>query len=102
MAGRRLMTLDVRELIRRLRLQQSQRGIVRDLGCAPKTVRKYYKLAWVHGLLKGPLADVSALDKLLDCMVPEPEAPVTIFKAEPWRQVIEDLLRKQVEIKVIH
>ncbi|MBE0566711.1 MAG: IS21 family transposase [Krumholzibacteria bacterium] len=96
------MTLDVRELIRRLRLQQSQRGIARDMGCAPKTVRKYYKLARAHGLLKGPLADVSALDKLLDCIVPEPEAPVTIFKAEPWRQVIEDLLRKQVEIKVIH
>ena len=102
MAGRRLMTLDVRELIRRLRLQQSQRGIARDLGCAPKTVRKYSKLAQAYGLLKGSLPDPAALDKLLDRILPEPEAGATTFKAAPWQAVIENLLDKKVELKVIH
>ena len=102
MVGRRLMTLDVRELIRRLRLQQPQRGIARDLGCARKTVRKYHKLAKTEGLLKGALPAPAALDKLLDQTIPEPAAPATPFKAAPWRSVIEDLLDKQVEFKVIH
>jgi IS30 family transposase len=96
------MTLDVRELIRRLRLQQSYRGIARDLGCARKTIRKYHKLALEHNLLDGDLPEPGSLDKLLNKIIPEPPAPATSFKAEPWKKPIEKMLRKQVEFKVIH
>ena len=81
MAGRRLMTLDVRELIRRLRLQQSYRGIARDLSCARKTVRKYHRLAKEHDLLQGNLPDAGTLDKLLNEIIPDPPAPASGIKS---------------------
>jgi len=38
MAGRRLMSLDIRELLRRLRARQTHRSITRELGVARKRV----------------------------------------------------------------
>ena len=66
MAGRRLMTLDVRELIRRLRVGQSQREIARDLSIDRKTVRKYGRFALKRGFLDAVLPQAGDLDLCLD------------------------------------
>ncbi len=65
MAGRRLMTLDVRELIRRLQAGQKDRMIARELGVARKTVRKYRALAAREDLLTAPVPTAAALDGVL-------------------------------------
>jgi len=101
MAGRRLMTLDVRELVRRLRAGQKHRAIARELGVARKTVAKYRDLAQREGLLTGPLPTAAALDRLLGGMVPESPLPRQLFKAAPYRPVIEELRRRGVEIKAV-
>ena len=55
MAGRRLMTLDVRELVRRLRAGQKQRAIAREMDVDRKIVRRYWRLARKNHWLHGPL-----------------------------------------------
>lgn len=41
MAGRRCDVLDVREMLRRLRLGQSARAVAKGLGVSRNTVREY-------------------------------------------------------------
>jgi len=101
MAGRRLMTLDVRELVRRLRAGQKNRAIARELGVNRKTVAKYRALAQQHGLLEGPLLTAAALARFLSRMAPEPQLPRHPFKAAPYRTVIAELRRQGVEMKAL-
>jgi transposase len=95
------MTLDVRELIRRLRAGQSQRAIARDLGIARKTVAKYQLLARQEGLMEGPLPSPAGLEKLLEDTVPPSNLPRQPYKAARFKPVIEELRRQKVEIKAI-
>ena len=102
MAGRRLMTLDVREIVRRLKIGQTDRAIRRDLGVARKTIAKYRALAQRQGLLDGPLPDPGDLDRLLGQMVPEAPAASQSFKAAAYHPVIVKLLDDQVEMMTIY
>jgi len=102
MAGRRLMTLDVHEIIRRIRAGQKDRAIAREMGTARKTVAKYHKLADQHELLEGPLPSAADLDRLLAKEKPESELCSQPFKAAPFRPVIEELRSQGVEIKALY
>ncbi len=102
MAGRRLMTLDVRELIRRLQAGQKDRVIARELGVARKTVRKYRELAAREDLLDAPLPTAADLDRALTAMVPESALPRQPFKAAPYRPLIEELRSRGVEMKALY
>ena len=101
MAGRRLMTLDVRELIRRLRVGQSQREIARDLSIDRKTVRKYGRFALKRGFLDAVLPQAGDLDLCLDECAGTGGLPKGTFKAASYREVIKELREKGVESKVI-
>ncbi|HTP28837.1 MAG TPA: hypothetical protein VMK12_24650 [Anaeromyxobacteraceae bacterium] len=63
MAGRRCDVLDVREMLRRLRLGQSARAVAKGLGVSRNTVREY--VAWFEAekLLSG---DAGALPAAAD------------------------------------
>lgn len=102
MAGRRLMTLDVREIVRRLKIGQTDRAIRRDLGVARKTIAKYRALAHQQGLLDGPLPDPRDLDRLLGQMVPEATAASQPFKAAAYHAQIVKMLDDQVEMMTIY
>ncbi|MBD3222350.1 IS21 family transposase [bacterium] len=96
------MTLDVRELIRRLRAGQTNRAIAREMGVARKTAAKYRSVAAAEGLLTGALPDASSLDRLLEGRMAESALPRQPWKAAPYRSVIEDLRGQGVEIKALH
>ena len=53
MAGRTLMTLDIRELLRRLRCGETDRAVSRALGVARKMVARYREIAQRQGWLEG-------------------------------------------------
>lgn len=61
MAGRRRDVLDVREILRRLKLGEGERAIARDLSLSRKTVAKYHTWAEAEGLLTGPLPEPAPL-----------------------------------------
>jgi len=65
MAGRRLMTLDVRELVLRLRAGESDRAVARDLGLARKTAQRYRGRAEGQGWLAVELPPSEPLDRAL-------------------------------------
>ena len=65
MAGRRLMTPDVRELVRRLRAGKTDRAVARDLGVARKTAARYRSVAASEGWLEGSLPPPEEMDRRL-------------------------------------
>lgn len=101
MAGRRLMSLDVRELVRRLRAGESDRAISRDLNVSRKTVRRYRELARRQGWMEGELPPIEEINRRLVELEPGSPFPKTAFKAEPWKEMIEKLRREKVETKAL-
>lgn len=95
------MTLDVRELVRRLRAGETDRAIARDLTIARKTVAKYRALALREHLLEGPLPEPEELDRRLTASLPLPTLPCQPFKAAAYREVIEGWRKKEVEARAI-
>ena len=101
MAGRKIVTLDIREVVRRLRAGQGERSVSRDLGVARKTVARYRVIAAAEGLLEGPLPSAEDLDRLLAGRVTQEDKPRQVFKAERLRTVIEELRKKKVEMAAL-
>jgi transposase len=93
--------LDVRELIRRLRLGETDRRIARDLGMSRKTVGKYRQWAAGQDLLgEGPLIEPAELVRRLGRRPPsDPQRQPS--KVEPHRERVEQLRRQGVECRAI-
>lgn len=93
--------LDVREIIRRLRLGQKARQIAGDLGVARKTIAKYRAWAEAHGLLAADaLADPQEIfDRLKPADAESTPGPDSIV--EPHRATVVKLREQGVEIRAI-
>jgi transposase len=91
MAGTRCNVLDLRELLRRLRLEQGHRAIARDMGIGRNTVRSYAALFARHGLVSKAraLASAEELQKLLDGL---PSAPTTMPRLAAYRDEVAALV----------
>ena len=96
----RLRVQIILDIIYRLRAGQSQRAIVRDLGYARDTVRRYAK--WAEQM--GYLNPASVLPKLEDLQVelPAPYHKSNISSVEPYREVVQAFLDQGVEMVTIH
>lgn len=91
----------LRDLVHRLRLGESERGIAKDLGLARETVRKYHQWAAQHGFLQSdhPLPDDATL--LLACG--EASRPLRQpSSVEPHRETVLALLQQGVEMTAIY
>ena len=101
MACGRKDVLDIREIVRCLKLGRSIREIARDLVVHRKTIREYQKLAREAGWLDKPelpsLADIQAA---LQARLPEPvSGPVS--SVEPHRAKVLRLHEQGVETRAI-
>jgi transposase len=90
----------VSDIIYRLRAGQSQRAIVRDLGYARVTVRRYAKWAEDLGYLE-PSSALPSLDEL-NIELPSSVRKSNISTVEPYRDVVKALLKQEVEMVTIH
>jgi len=88
-------------MVYRLRRGQSERGIAKDLGHSRHTVRHYHYLARERGYLDLHRG-VPEPEELLRELGPAPSAPVVVSTVEPYRLVVEDLLKANVEMMTIH
>lgn len=102
MAGRRLETLEVRELLRRLQAGETDRAAARAVGVARRTVSRYRKLFRGEGLLAGPLPSASDLDRLLEERMAKSRPRRQGYKAARLKGVIEQLRKKGVEIQAVY
>jgi transposase len=100
--SRRKNTMDIREIIRRVRMGQGNRGIGRDMEIDPRTVKKYREWAEQQGLLEGELSDLGTLHKLLEETLPKHLPPQNKSTVEPYREMVVKLRAQKVEIAAIH
>jgi transposase len=102
MPGKRKDTMDIREILRRLRKGESQRTIAKALGIDRKTVGRYHEWAQAQDLLTGPLPPPTQLHHLLDETLSSPPPPQTISSVEPYRVLVKQLRQEGVEIAAIY
>lgn len=74
MAGRRLDTMDLRELLRHIQQTPSDRAVQRATGVDRRTVQHYRKWATDHSLLEGSLPPIETLQQLV--VGPYPNRPL--------------------------
>lgn len=96
MAGKEKTVFDIRELVRRLKLDQKERTIGRQMGIHRKTIKKYRELAQKYEwLAKGAdLPTPEAISKALqEEEVKTVPNPFEISTVELYRTVVESLLQ---------
>ena len=101
MSGRRANMLDIREILRRVRLGESDRAIVKALGVSRKTVRKYREWAEQAGLPAGELPSTEQLTALLQTSLPEAPPPQAPSAVEPYRELVVRWREQGLECQAI-
>jgi transposase len=96
----RLHMNHLREIIHRLQKGESGRRIARDMRISRPTVHKYHQLAEREGYLEpgAPLPDNDTLQATLG---PGPQPPRTPSTLEPYREVVTDYLKLDLEMTAI-
>jgi transposase len=92
---------DIREVLWRLRKDQSERAIALDLGMSRNTVAGYRAWAAEQGLLTGALPAESELARLLSARSARQAGPQEVSKAAIHRDRIRELFDQGVEAKAI-
>jgi transposase len=101
MSGRRADMLDIREILRRVRLGESDRAIVKALGVSRKTVRKYRQWAEQAGLPAGELPPTEQLSALLQTSLAEAPPPQAPSSVEPYRELVVRWREQGLECQAI-
>ena len=100
MAGRSKDVLDIREMIRRLRLGEGNRALARDLGVSRNTIAKYRELAQAQGwLATEAVPDTAVIAAQLAAA--EREAPGPSSTVEPYRALVEAKRQDGVPIQAL-
>jgi transposase len=102
MSDRRKKTMDIRELLLHIRANASNRQVERDTGVDRRTVKRYRDWATAQDLLARPLPPLEDLQALLDHTLPEPVPPQNESSVEPYRELVTQLLKENVEVAAIH
>ncbi len=101
MSGRRAEVLDIREVLRQVRLGASDRSIVKAMQVSRKTVKKYREWAQAQGLLQGELPPTDQLLALLQATMPEAPPPQVASSVEPHRALVERWRERGLEAQAI-
>lgn len=102
MPGRRLDLMDIRELLRHLRADPSNRSVAQTLGIDRRTVGQYRRWATEQELLDGPLPTIEALQALVAHTFSAAPPPQNVSTVEPYREQVVAWRREGVEIAAIH
>ena len=101
MSGRRTEMWDIREILRRMRLGESDRAIAKALGVSRKTVRKYRAWAEQAALPADALPPTEQLNALLQASLPATPPPQRPSTVEPYRGLVERWRAQGLECQAI-
>lgn len=101
MSGRRSNVLDIREILRRVRLGESDRAISAGMKISRKTAKKYREWAEEMGLTQGPLPAADTLNALLQSSLPDAPAPKAESSVEPYRELVARWREQGLEAQAI-
>ena len=101
--GKVTTVLDIRELLRQLRAQESGRAIHRATGLGRPTIAKYRRWAEQAGWLDPaqPLPSLTEIQARLPSLQAAPP-PQMVSTVEPYRAVVTQLLERGLEIEAIY
>jgi biotin operon repressor len=101
MPNRRIETMEIREMLRLMQRNRSNRQIADILQINRKTVDKYAAWAKEQGLLQGELPSARELEGLLKQQFPVQSPPQNCSSVEPYRETVKKLRDQGVEIAAI-
>ena len=93
--------MDIMELVRLLRVGESDRTLTHLLGHNRRTIAKYRQWAQEQGLLVGPLVDNQALQALLTRTLPPPAPPQQTSTLAPYRDEVAAYRTRGLEMAAI-
>jgi transposase len=93
--------MDIRELLRHIQANSSDRRVHRETGVHRLTVKRYREWAAEQGLLAGPLPPIEELQALLEATLPNRRPPQNVSSVESYRDIVEKLHKEGVEIAAI-
>jgi transposase len=93
--------MDIRELLRHIRITDSDRAIQRDTSIDRRTVQRYRSWANDQGLLTGPLPPLEDLQRLVEQTLTTPPPPQMVSSVEPFRAVVVELRTQGTEMAAI-
>lgn len=94
--------MDIRELLRHMQADPSNRNIARTLQIDRRTVAQYRRWASEQGLLEGALPSVEDLQALVATTLDTALPPQNVSSVEPYREQVLQWRREGVEIAAIH
>ena len=100
--ARRKDLMEIRETLTHIRAGSSNRQIERDLKIDRRTAQRYREWAEEQGLLEGELPAIEQLQEILERTMPDKQPPQNISMVEPFREVVEKLVKEKVEAKAIY
>jgi len=93
--------MDIRELLRHIRITDSDRAIQRDTAIDRRTVQRYRTWAADQGLLTGPLPALEVLQRLVEQTLITPPPPQMVSSVAPFRAVVVELRAQGTEMAAI-
>lgn len=94
--------MEIREIVTQLRSEASDRQISTDMNIDRRTVKRYRVWAQEHELLEGELPALEELQELAAKTLTTTQPPQNVSTVEPYREIVEKLVRAEVEIAAIH
>ncbi len=101
METRRLLTMDVHALLRRVRANEKDRAIARAMNLSRNTVKKYRAWFAAENLLVGPLPDLAELDRRLRAAFGDGQPRQNHSSIESYREEIQTLLERGLSPRLI-
>jgi transposase len=101
MSQRRIVTMEVMEVLRLLRMGESDRSVAACLGHTRRTVAKYRAWAQEQGLLAGELPSAAAVHQVLATTLPELAPPQQVSSVAAYREEILDYRARGMETAAI-
>lgn len=93
--------MDIREVLRHLRVTDSDRAVQRDTGIDRRTVQRYRAWATAQDLLTGPLPALEELHGLVAQTLIVPPPPQMVSSVAPFRAVVVELRAQGTEMAAI-
>jgi len=93
--------MDIRELLLHIRAGSSDRQIERDMKVDRRTAKRYREWAEAQGLLAGSLPSLEELQVIADQTLPKQTPPQNVSSVEPYREIVEQLVKENVEVAAI-
>lgn len=93
--------MDIRELLRHIQAEPSDRAVQRATGAHRRTIQRYRSWATTQHLFDQPLPPIDHLQRLIEQTLELPSPPQVISSVEPYRTLVSQLRSEGTEVAAI-